>query len=218
MTSVFPLMSGYFKQSPESLTKAYAMAFRLMISIILPVAVVVTLLAPRIIGLLYGSKFSASAPALSILIWAQVFVYVNAVMHFMIISVKRQKATMINLALVAFLNIALNYTLIPAHGFIGTGSSRVITEAFGSVLGLFWLSSFGYRIPLFGIISKPLLGALAAGAFLACFPAVSMYLTLPAAALIYFSIEIVSGGITKEDVAILKGCFARDGEAVYAGA
>ena len=217
MTSVFPLMSHYFKHSPESLTKAYGMAFRLMISIILPVAVIVTMLAPRIIDLLYGRKFSSSIPALSILIWAQVFVYINAVMHFMIISVKKQKATMINLALIAFLNIALNYILIPAYGFVGTGTARVATEAFGAVLGIAWLSSFGYKIPLFSIISKPLLGALASGAFLALFPQVNMYVTVPIAALIYFAVEFAVGGISKEDIAILKGCFARDEETVYAG-
>ena len=122
---------------------------------------------------------------------------------------------MINLAIIALLNIALNYILIPANSFIGTGAARVATEALGAMLGIMWLSSFGYRIPLFGIISKPLLGALASGAFLVLFPQLNMYVTVPVAVLIYFAVEFMVGGISKEDIAILKSCFARDEDTVY---
>lgn len=216
MTSVFPVMSHYFKHSPESLQRAYEMAFRLMISVILPVAAAVTMLSGRIIELLYGVSFSASAPVLSMLIWAQLFVFVNSVTHFMIISVRRQKVTMANIALIALFNIALNYILIPGRSFAGTAAARVATEGLGTFLGIIWLSFLGYRLPVVRIVSKPLLGALAVGAFIALFSGVNMYIIVPAAAAIYLGIEFLTGGISKEDIGILKGCFMRDEETASA--
>lgn len=207
MVSVFPVMCHYYKNSPESLLRSYQIVFKYMVTLILPVAVGVTLLSPRILPLIYGNKFQPSIPVLSALIWVQVFFFVNTVLHYMMISIGRQKISTFNTCAMMIVNVGLNYALIPAFSFIGTSAAKVATEALGSVLGVAWLAVLGYKLPLFKLILRPLAGAAAVGLFIFHFSKLHLLAIIPAAALIYVAVEVLVGAFNKEDIALIKSCF-----------
>jgi len=215
MISVFPIMSNYFKHSPESLVKSYRMIFKYILTAILPLAVGISLLSPRILPLIYGNKFQPSIPVLSVLIWVQVFFFMNTVLHYMIISIGKQKAGTFNICAMVIVNLGLNFALIPAYSFIGTSAAKVATEALGSILGIAWLAFFGYRLPLFKLILRPLAGAAAVGLFIYYFSKLHLLAIIPAAVLIYILVELLVGAFNREDVALIKSCFGIKKEVVY---
>lgn len=207
MMSVFPLMSHYFKHSPDSLIRSYRLSFKYLLVMILPVAAATTVLAAQVIKVLYGAKYLPSVPALALLVWAEVFVFANIVMHNMIISVGKQKVATINTVLMASTNIALNLILIPGYGFVGASIAMVATQGLGCALGAAWLNSFGYRLPLLNAVLKPVAGVACVALVLLAMPARQFFISLPLAFICYALVAVLAGALTKEDLALAKSCF-----------
>ena len=76
--AIFPSMSQFHISSPDSLRKLNEKYFKFMILTGIPIAVGITLLANKIILLLFGSGYSQSIIALQILIWTIVFTFGSA--------------------------------------------------------------------------------------------------------------------------------------------
>ena len=64
LASIFPVISGYFITSKESLKKVYNLSFKYLLIIILPISVGIFLLSERIILLLFTSEYLPSIGAL----------------------------------------------------------------------------------------------------------------------------------------------------------
>ena len=102
------------------------------------VAVGVSLMAPWLVGLLFGPEFSASAAILAVHVWAGVFIFMRAAFskwliaeHLLIFSLVTQGAG-------ALMNIGLNLVMIPVWGGIGAAWATVFSYATASYLAL-WL-------------------------------------------------------------------------------
>jgi O-antigen/teichoic acid export membrane protein len=68
-TLLLPASSRYFAESPEKLSAMLSTALRWVVRISLPLCVGGTLLADRLIPLVYGGSYGASADVLRILLW-----------------------------------------------------------------------------------------------------------------------------------------------------
>ena len=77
--AVFPCMSNcYGNSSKESFALIFEKSVKYLWMISLPLGVGITLLAERIITLIYGAGYSPSVIALQILVWAHVVIYMNS--------------------------------------------------------------------------------------------------------------------------------------------
>ncbi len=68
-TAILPVMSNNFKSSFGSVKKVYERSFKYFIILGIPIAALSTVLASKIILLLYGTAYLPSVQALQILIW-----------------------------------------------------------------------------------------------------------------------------------------------------
>jgi O-antigen/teichoic acid export membrane protein len=137
MVSVFPLMSQYFKTSEQSHAKAYTLSFKYMLMLIIPVAVGTTLLSKPIISLFYGTIFMPSAPALSILIWSEIFIFYGVIHYEILISTDRQKIYLLFCSTGAVANVILNFVLIPRYGIVGASVATLVSYILsaGAIMG-----------------------------------------------------------------------------------
>lgn len=100
--------------------------------------IVFTVLADLMVGLLYGSAYSAAVPVLKILNWYFVFSCMGLVRNVWILAEEKQKYLwVINLS-GAVLNIALNLWLIPLAGAPGAAFASLLTQFFAN-FGMGWL-------------------------------------------------------------------------------
>jgi len=90
MISMFPLFSLYYKSSIESFQHSIRITLKLITMIAFPMAVGTMFLSSQIISLVYGSEFGPSASALSILVWATAFVFINIVLSSILVASNRQ--------------------------------------------------------------------------------------------------------------------------------
>ena len=121
-------MSRFYENSKESLKYTYERSFKYLLIISLPIALTVTLLANKIILIIYGSNFFPSIIALQILIWTIIFMFINGLSGILLGSINRQLVVTKITGFSVILNVTLNLLLIPTFSYIGASVATVFTE------------------------------------------------------------------------------------------
>lgn len=103
--------------------------YDILIGFSILVAITVTILAPKIIRVLYGNNFSDASTILSIQIWAGVFVTMGVARGPWIISEGLQKYTYQYIGLAMMVSLISNSLLIPRFGPVGASISSIAAQA-----------------------------------------------------------------------------------------
>jgi O-antigen/teichoic acid export membrane protein len=118
------------------------------------VAGTVSLCATWIVQLLFGNDYSASAAVLQVHVLACPFVFMAAILSKWIVAENRLWLSLVRHVVGAVLSVALNLTLIPIYGIVGSAWATVVSYAAASYLFCF-LSPSTMRVALM-MTSTPL--------------------------------------------------------------
>ena len=209
MVSLFPIMSASFKNAKERLIKSYRLGVRYLLIITLPIAIGITLLADKIILLIYGTPFAESAPVLQILIWTLVFTSMHYVLTNILISIDKPKLYTVSTALCAIVNVTLNFILIPVMSYNGAAIATVITNVVLLIASFYFVSKYLHVLPLHKISVKPIISGLIMSAFLYYFIDVNIFLLVPLAGIIYLATLFAFKEFQKEDMDMVKKIIGR---------
>ncbi len=127
--SVYPAMSNYATHAHEKLASLFNRMLLLLFVISLPIAGGISILADTIVMRVWP-EFSASIPALQVLIWAVVFLYIEYPFGSLLNATGNEKRNTIHRAIQLVVTVALLVYLLPIYGFMGA----VYAALFGSVL------------------------------------------------------------------------------------
>lgn len=215
MAVLFPLLSRYFKFSRDSLVLAYRKSFQYMLYLALPIALGTTLLADRIIILLYpGLEGHAhSVIALRILIWALALIFVNTVMANVINSINKVRYSSFVIGINAVINIGLNLIFIPEWGlnlsYMGASITTVICEVIGFILNYSFLSRKLASLNLPLLCVRPVFACGIMAAFIFVFSShISLFLIVPLAILFYLLSLYFMKSFDRMDIKIWKEIFS----------
>jgi O-antigen/teichoic acid export membrane protein len=142
--AVFPVMSALFKKSPHALNFTFNRSFKYTLMVSIPLSVAITILAPKLILLCFGSQYTPSILILQILIWVLIFLFLNAIAINFMGSVNRQMTVIKIMGMGLILNIITNTILISNYSYIGASLSTLITEAIVLPIYLFTLFKLGF--------------------------------------------------------------------------
>jgi len=204
MVSLFPIMSAYFKCSKERLIKSYRLSFKYVFVIMLPIATGTTLLADKIILLIYKAPFAASITVLQILIWTMVLVSVNHILSNLLVSIDKQRLYTISTGLCVITNITLNFFLIPALSYNGAAIATVATNVVLFAACFYFVSKHLQVLPIHKIAIKPAIGGLIMGTFVYYFVEVNISLLVSLAGIVYLVALLALKTFSKEDWEIAK--------------
>jgi O-antigen/teichoic acid export membrane protein len=171
-------------------------SLRLLLAAAVPLAVGISVLAPQVIGLLYGAQFASAAPTLAVLIWTLIpYLWVRLHAYVLVAADHQHVDLALNVAMTV-LNVALNLVLIPPYGHWGAALATLITMlAYGAAQYAYLVWALpGRAVPL-QIPLPALLGGIAMGAVLWTLRAQSLLTTVVAAAVLYGA-ALVASGIT----------------------
>lgn len=202
MSSLFPLMSNYSKVSKQSLAKSFRLAIKYMLILSIPMAFGTTLLSDRIIIAIYSTNFIPSSPALIIMAWGTILVFCDIIFDNMLISTNQQKKSFIAVGLTALFSVIGNLILIPQMGFIGASIVLLASNILITLIYLHFLSPL-LKVLDGGSVIKSVLASLVMLLFIK-YSTLNVYLLIPVSASIYFICLVIFGGISKEDIEILK--------------
>jgi O-antigen/teichoic acid export membrane protein len=204
ITAVFPAMSRLHTKSKESLKMLYEKSFYYLLITALPLAVGLTLTADRIIGHLYGSEFAGAAVALKLLAWAQALLFLHFIMGFLLNSIDKQNQFTIATVIYAGFNVTLNFILIPKYSFAGAAAATIVTQIIAVGTLYYFASKNGYGLNLFRLSWKPITAVSVMGVLLLLLNTMNLFIVLPLALLSYAAVLIITKGIGKEEINLVK--------------
>jgi len=127
MATVYPLMSRYAVEDPGRLRALYRNSVLLLGLAGVPLGIAVTLIAPQIVRVVFGTQFAGAAPLLTVLVWATVLLYLAISGGNLLISMGHERLNLAILAAGAVVNVALNLYWIPTAGALGAAWATTVT-------------------------------------------------------------------------------------------
>jgi O-antigen/teichoic acid export membrane protein len=145
-TAIFPVMSKSYMVSKNSHRFAFERYLRYMAFIGFPLGTGMTLLAGRIVLLVFGAQYLNSIVALQLLVWSPICVFLSSGVGYLLQSANRQGIVAVITGSCLLLNIALNLWMISMFGYVGAGITNVTTQLVVLVLGLVASSKIGFGL------------------------------------------------------------------------
>lgn len=210
--AVFPAMSKLHISSLDSLRLINEKYFKFMIIIGIPICFGISILADRIILLIFGIEYIPSIFALQILVWTIAFTFARASFVKLLEATDKQIILSKITWITVIVNILLNLALIPNFSFIGASIATVLTEIV--LIGMIFKVSFkfGYGINFKLIIHnliKILLASLIMCLFLIYFKNLNLLFLGVFSTFLYFLVLYFIRGIDDKDLLILKQIFKK---------
>lgn len=126
MSTVYPLMVQYAARDRRALRALYGKCLLGFMAIGVPIGIGVTVCAPAIVGFLFGAAYADAVPALRVLVWSTVFLYVAITGGNLLIAVGRETVNLGANIVGAAANVILNLLLIPRLGLVGAALATTI--------------------------------------------------------------------------------------------
>lgn len=130
--SVFPAIVEAKATSEELFYERLQKLYNLLVLSAYVVAIPVTLLSDWLVGTLFGEAYARAGFMLAILIWANLFTSLEIARSSFLTSMNWTRIHFVTLFLGCFLNIGLNYLLIPPYGGMGAVSASLVSYWFAA--------------------------------------------------------------------------------------
>ena len=147
----FPVLAVYHDQSRERLRRATASFYRALLALGWPISVGTVLLAPGINGIFdrsAGHQFASAAVALQILGGATFLMFTTNAFIAALNAMGRQVLFTWAAGISLAVNLALNFALIPAFGYVGASWATDLTELALLLVGWVMVRSALGTIPI----------------------------------------------------------------------
>ncbi len=207
VTTIFPVMSRLFKFSNKYLNYIYRRSIKYMLLIGIPITTGITLLANRIILLLFGSEYFPSIVILQVLVWSFLFASIGGISGYLLNSIDRQMTLTKIVGCGMILNIVLNIILIPSYSYVGASIATNLARFSVIMIEFATLSKIGFglgdRMLLDGAI-KITISSVIMACFIECFKNMDLILLIILAGLLYFIALYLIKGLDKEDISLLR--------------
>jgi len=215
ITTVFPALTRKFANPDESANVATRRTLNLMLFVCVPVGLGTTLVAPHIVGLIYGfSQFAHAVENLQIFGFCIVFVCVDVVLGTVLIANNKQKAWSYAAILAALLNPACNLILIPlsqralGNGGYGAAISTLITEIFMMAVAIKLMPKGIFTAATLRTTLKSIVAGSAMYLAVLCLPSMAplmgLIVTISLGAFVYLGVALALRVLPKEDTAHLR--------------
>jgi len=140
-SSIYPAIIAAKGKSEEIYRKRILQITKLMATVVLPVAVIISLLSDQIVHLIYGQQYAFAGNYLAIYIWTGVPYLVFFVLNQMFYIEGLLKVGFVVSIFAVTSNVLLNFVLIPLYAGIGAAISTLITALGSTFLSLYILNS-----------------------------------------------------------------------------
>ncbi|RME32529.1 MAG: flippase, partial [Thermoflexia bacterium] len=146
--AVFPVVARLAVEDREAVRAAYRLSVKVLLAVAFPTAILVSLLATPLVGILSGSAFLPhGAVALRLMVWSVLFGWFNSLTNYVLIALNRQRYVFLaSGARVAF-TIAANLLLTARYSYVASAGILIAGEA---LLAVLFAVDFGRQVGAVG--------------------------------------------------------------------
>jgi len=204
VAAMLPVLSRKFAVSKGEFRFAAEKTVKYVAALGIPMAVGAFLLSDEIILLLYGEAFGRSAAALQILSWTLALSFLTVVVTYSLVAAGRVLMMAAFNALGVLANVLLNLVLIPRYSFLGAATATVACE--GALLVAFMLYMRRSEVAPFPWqdVGKIVFAALIMGGLVFLIRGASVFIVVPAGAMVYCGVLFLLRFLAKEEKGLLK--------------
>lgn len=188
IAAFYPQQARAYATSMTSFVSSAAKSVKFLSIVSLPLALGFTLVADRVILLLYGRTFEGSILTLQVLIWSVVPFAIVRVYSICLVSSLHQSVDFIANLVALLVNVGLNLLLIPQWGAVGASIATLCSICLFAVTQHLFISRRLFRIPLLALLWKPLVATALMGVVVFHVRTVGLYAVVPLAAVIYVAL------------------------------
>lgn len=186
-----PLFSKLYKENKEHLRKLFEHVLKYSLLLLFPIVVGVQFLSFRIVEFVYSFNSAETALVFQILIIAQVFVFLTAIMASFIAYSDKEKVFAKIAGLGAIINIVLNLLLIPKYSLYGAGTATLITYFVMFIIMYVYIQKKILAFSLFKNLAFALIGSLILFFFIPYIIHLHLFFIIMLSALVYGVLFVV---------------------------
>ncbi len=208
ISAIYPVMSKFHETSRDSLRLAFIKSFKYLTILAIPIGIGITLLAKKLILLLYTQDYANSVVALQVLVWSSVLIFMSQPIGTLLNCINKQITITYITGFCVVLNILLNLILIPRYSLVGASVATVATELFSLIARYIWCVKIGYglsRRKSYVTLAKILVSSVIMGLLIICFYNLNLLVLVPLAVFLYFIVLYMINGLDEEDINLVKG-------------
>lgn len=209
MGALFPVMSTLHVSSQDLAKIVYNESFRYMIILGLPLAFGTTVLADKVIDIVYGAQFYNSAAVLQIVIWSVAILFLNFVLSTTLTSINLQRIVMYATGVGVAVNIILNLLIIPTFSYVGASYVMVATELTTFSICFYFASKNLCFIRVQRVILKPVVASFVMAVVAHYLRPINIFIIFGVSVWVYFATLIALRTFTKQDIDVIKSIFGR---------
>jgi O-antigen/teichoic acid export membrane protein len=209
MGALFPVISTLHVSSRDLAKTVYNESFRYMLILGLPLAFGTTVLADKVINIIYGAPFQNSIVVLQIVIWSVSILFLNFVLITTLTSINLQRVVMYATGLAVTVNIVLNLLVIPGYSYVGASYVMIATELTTFSICFYYASKNLCFIRLHRLLLKPLVGSLVMAVVVYYLRPINLFVIVGVAVWVYFATLIALRTFTRQDVNVIKSIIGR---------
>lgn len=198
---IMPMLSRYAMAHREKFRMTYQKAFDVISILAAPALVYCFVLSGGIIRLISGTEFPESVAALRILSGAIFLIFYGNLGGNALVALNLQRLGMWIYCGGAVFNVVVNFILIPRYSYFATSWTTVITELCITAAMFLVIYKKTAIAPRIAVLWKTLFAAAVMGIIIWLLSA--HFFVATAAALAYFIILYLIGGITRSDIRAL---------------
>src|SRR5660398_268138 len=187
MGALFPVISTLHISSRDLTRTIYNESFRYMLILGLPLAFGTTVLADKVIDIVYGSQFYNSAVVLQIVIWSIAILFLNFVLTTTLTSINLQRVVMYATGLGVVVNIILNLLVIPTFSYVGASYVMVATELSTFSICFYYASKSLCFIRVQRVVLKPLVASFVMAAVAYYLRPINIFIIFGVVVWVYFA-------------------------------
>ena len=209
MNIMYPVFAKLDTSSDTELKLALEKSINLMLFCSIPIATLLIVAAPNIIGFLYGSGFIGAVPALQGLAPYVIFLYVNYALLALILTRKQDRTFPIASGVAFAFNLGLNLALIPHFQQRGPAIVTSLTELLLCCITVFIIPRRLLSIGSLRVAFKALIASLLMAIVILPLHTLHIFVILPIAMLVYLVAAFLLGVIPREDYLAVYNAFFR---------
>jgi O-antigen/teichoic acid export membrane protein len=198
-------MARRFVEGGDGVLVAFRHSFRALVAFTLPVAVGTSLLAGRLMALLFGEPFAAAGGALVVLIWGQVMDSVNPLAAVALRAVERESQLAKITGVCALFNVGLNVVLIPRYSYMGAAVATLLSFLLVYIWSMVALRHALGALRVAADIARGVVASAVMGVVVWYAARWSFAGAIAAGVVVYVPTAWAVGLVRREDAAILRG-------------
>lgn len=206
---VFPVLSKTFKEGSDHYQKIWRETVRYLLLAGIPLSVGMILLAPRILGLLYGASFEEGGRVLAIMALGFPLLCLNDLASYLLASQNKTRGVLRIAGGAAAFNVVLNLFLISKWGMAGAAWAAALTQFSVFCAYYFKVREICGNATLLPRLWRPLLAAAGMAGLLIGWDTLALIPAVFLSAAVYFGILLILKTFDEFDRLIFSRIFSR---------